>query len=53
MYCGMRIKGDEKINWNQSSRKIFNFIRAICKPGPQGITSLEGKEVNLVNQMTF
>lgn len=34
MYCGMRIAGDEYINWNQTSREIFNFVRALCTPGP-------------------
>lgn len=33
-YCGMRKMGDERLIWNQESRKIFNFVRAICKPGP-------------------
>ena len=33
-YCPIRKKGDEILNWNQSSREIFNFVRAICKPGP-------------------
>lgn len=35
MYCGMRMSGDENLDWNQTSRQIFNFVRAICKPGPQ------------------
>lgn len=39
-YCGGRQVGDEIINWNQTSRDIFNFIRAICIPGPQSVTSL-------------
>lgn len=33
-YCSERKIGDENINWNQSSRNIFNFVRAISKPGP-------------------
>ena len=33
-YCSARGPGDEYINWNQSSRQIFNFVRAICPPGP-------------------
>lgn len=31
-YCPMRILGDELIDWNQSSRNIFNFIRALNAP---------------------
>ena len=31
-YCPMRISGDELIDWNQTSRKIFNFIRALNAP---------------------
>ncbi|MGZ5191710.1 MAG: methionyl-tRNA formyltransferase, partial [Flavisolibacter sp.] len=34
-YFGVRKEGDEKIDWNQSSREVFNFIRAICLPGPR------------------
>lgn len=34
MYCGMRKEGDEILDWNQSSREVFNFIRAITTPGP-------------------
>ena len=33
-YCGRRGTGDEVIDWNQTSRELFNFIRSICKPGP-------------------
>lgn len=34
LYCGMRGIGDEVLDWNQTSRDIFNFIRSITKPGP-------------------
>ncbi|MEG0509515.1 MAG: formyltransferase family protein, partial [Eubacterium sp.] len=27
-YCGIRTIGDENLNWNQTSRVIFNFVRA-------------------------
>ncbi|MDR0630476.1 MAG: hypothetical protein LBF70_00335 [Holosporales bacterium] len=33
MYCGRRHDGDERINWNSTSRELFNFIRALCDPG--------------------
>jgi len=33
-YCIARRPGDEKLNWQQTSRQIFNFVRAICPPGP-------------------
>jgi Methionyl-tRNA formyltransferase len=48
-YCGMRKEGDEIINWNQTSRDLFNFIRAVCKPGPGARTHLDGKEI-IVNK---
>lgn len=44
-YCGRRGEGDEIIDWNQSSRKIFNFIRAVCTPGPKATTYLTGLPV--------
>lgn len=49
-YCSQRQVGDEVLDWNQSSRCIFNFVRAICKPGPQARTFLNGEEV-MVNKV--
>ncbi len=46
-YCGGRGEGDEVIDWNQDSRKIFNFIRAICHPGPMATTFFQGKKVRI------
>jgi methionyl-tRNA formyltransferase len=46
-YCSKRKKGDEIINWDQTSREIFNFVRAICKPGPIARTFLNGKEMKI------
>lgn len=47
LYCGMRGPGDEIIDWNSSSRRIFNFVRAICKPGPMALSSLNDKEIKI------
>ena len=48
MYCGQRKVGDELLNWNQSSRDIFNFVRAICRPGPMATCFAErGFEVKV------
>lgn len=54
LYCGIRQEGDEIINWNSSSRAIFNFVRAICRPGPMATSSLKGKEIkiNKIREMT-
>jgi len=49
-YCSQRKEGDEIIKWNQSSRDIFNFIRAISKPGPQARSSLDNNEV-IINKV--
>jgi len=46
-YCGMRNVGDEIINWNDTSRNIFNFIRSISKPGPIARTHIESKEIKI------
>lgn len=45
--CGMRKDGDERIIWEKSSRELFNFVRAICKPGPMARTTLNGKEMKI------
>lgn len=46
-YCSQRKVGDEIVNWNQTSREIFNFVRAICSPGPQASTYLNGEEIRI------
>jgi len=48
----MRMEGDEIINWNQTSRQVFNFVRAICKPGPRAKTFCHGEEI-LINKAVF
>lgn len=47
MYCGMRKPGDEIIDWSQTSREIFNFIRALSKPGPQAMSWVNGKSISI------
>jgi len=47
MYCGARIPGDEIINWNSTSRRIFNFVRALCEPGPRATSVLNGNEIKI------
>lgn len=46
-YCGKREMGDEIINWNQSSREIFNFIRAISLPGPMATSRVRGSLIKI------
>lgn len=46
-YCSARGVGDERLNWSQSSRDIFNFIRAISLPGPQARTFLRDEEIKI------
>ncbi len=33
-YCSARVPGDERLDWSQPSRRVFNFVRSICPPGP-------------------
>jgi len=46
-YCVQRKLGDEVIDWCQSSRDIFNFIRAISYPGPSARTFCRNDEIKL------
>ena len=46
-YCIQRKNGDEKIDWNNKSREIFNFVRSICKPGPIARTRLGEYELKI------
>lgn len=52
-YCGRRMAGDERVNWAQTSREIFNFARAICKPGPMATTLLGGEPVRFNQSVYF
>jgi methionyl-tRNA formyltransferase len=44
-YCTARMKGDEVIDWKQSSRDIFNFVRALTLPGPGARSTLESEPI--------
>ncbi len=46
-YFPQRKVGDERISWNLSSRELFNFVRSICKPGPEARTFLNEVEVKI------
>lgn len=46
-YCSQRRAGDEVIDWNQSSRDVFNFVRALTSPGPNALTFLGSSEVQI------
>jgi methionyl-tRNA formyltransferase len=46
-YCGQRKPGDEIIDWRQSSRDLFNFIRAVAAPGPMARGFINGKEIKI------
>ena len=42
-----RKSGDEKIDWSQSSREVFNLVRALARPGPLAYTVLDGQKVHI------
>lgn len=44
-YFSIRTEGDELIDWNDTSLNIYNFIRAIAKPGPGACTYVDGKKL--------
>jgi methionyl-tRNA formyltransferase len=47
MYCVARKNGDEKLDWEKSTREIFNFVRALCEPGPNARTFLGSQEIEI------
>ncbi len=51
-YCIARKAGDEILNWHQTSREIFNFVRAICFPGPEARSFLGQNEIK-INRVDF
>ena len=44
-YYGRRVEGDEIINFNQNSKRVHNFIRAISEPGPFARAFIKDKEI--------
>ena len=44
-YCGMRQAGDEGIDWEWSSERIHNFVRALSPPGPGARTTMGDKAI--------
>ena len=52
LYCGMRGIGDEVIDFNATSRELFNFVRSICKPGPMAVGYIDGIPV-YINKVEF
>ena len=46
-YCATRREGDERLDWNRSSREVFNFVRAICRPGPEARVFLGDSEIRI------
>jgi methionyl-tRNA formyltransferase len=52
MYCTARKAGDERLDWRQPSRDVFNFVRAICRPGPEARTFRGDVEVR-INKVAF
>lgn len=51
-YCTARKQGDERLDWNQKSRDIFNFVRAICRPGPEARTYMGEVEIK-INKLQY
>lgn len=52
-YYGIRKNGDEIIDWNHTTREIYNFIRALTYPGPLATTFLNGKVFKIVKAKMY
>lgn len=46
-YCTARKEGDERLSWNQSSKDVFNFVRALCRPGPEARSMVRDAEIRI------
>jgi len=44
---------DGLINWNQTSEKLYDFIRAITKPYPGAFSYLDNKKIKIWNAQPF
>jgi len=48
LYCGRRVTGDEYIDWNWTSQRIHNFVRAIVPPAPGARSFLNDSEIAIL-----
>jgi methionyl-tRNA formyltransferase len=48
-----RTPDDGLINWNQTSEKLYDFIRAITKPYPGAFTYLDNKKIKIWKAQPF
>lgn len=48
-YCCTRLPEDGLIDWTQSNKKIYNFIRALTRPYPGAFSYLDGKKIIIWN----
>ena len=48
LICCQRCPGDETINWDSTSRQVFNFVRALTLPGPCASTKMNGSTVKVM-----
>jgi len=46
-YFAMRREGDEWLDWSDTSRNVYNKIRAITRPGPGGRTVLQDQPLQV------
>ena len=46
-YCTARKVGDEVLDWHQTSREVFNFVRGISRPGPEARAYVRDVEVKI------
>ncbi|OKH53124.1 hypothetical protein NIES2101_12380 [Calothrix sp. HK-06] len=44
-YCCTRLPEDGEINWSDSTKNIYNFIKALVFPFPGAYTYFEGKKI--------
>ena len=43
-YFTRRVPGDERIDWQSTSREVFNLVRAVAPPGPGAVARIGEEE---------
>ncbi|MEO8149873.1 MAG: formyltransferase family protein [Bacteroidia bacterium] len=52
-YLPQRLPEDGCIDWNRSTKGIYNFIRALSKPYPGSFTTVDNKKVKIFKAIPF
>lgn len=46
-FCARRTRDDDRIDWEKPARRVHDLIRAVTRPYPGALTTLEGRDLRI------